>query len=716
MDQPDPSGAPAPSVAQFLQQAGITSQEEVANRLLAMQQQLDRQAQAQQQSQAQLQEAMSMMGTLNAQLSDALSRAQVAEQERRDALRVAAAAVGSEQGSFQGSIVDRKGVGQPFKYNGGADQDFSEWSHKVTTYLKAKFGYQIEKVLKWAVQQRKAIVERLPGGALTSSDGRQIAFDPVYGEHADEIDRVSNLGQTVIGIYTYLIAFTTGDSNKIVRNAGSDAGLEAWRRLHNEYDPTSAMRRVTILGLVQNPPKCEKVENLGSALEDWLAKKRQYEEFTDQRGKPCRISDDSLMAAMYKLMPTSLEQQVMFHSDEYDSFEDLYDRLVSYASTKQSLKMTDRPVGAKKSDGPIPMDVDALDRKGKGGKGGKPFSGKCNNCGRQGHRAADCRVQGGTGAGKGNAAASNVQCFACGRYGHYSKDCNSKGHSKGAAQAYDDKGSGKGGKGKYKGKGQGGKTGKDKGKKGGFNAVVWDETEGWDSWWHSDGWHESQWAEQPASEPPAKDDQQGAGMGSLDLNHLESLGQNIPDRTCSSVDSYKVKWQGDEWLKLNYDSGAATTAIPDELIEGPLEAQGEVIVASGEEIPNFGRFRVPAVDAKGNRRSFAAYATKVHKPLGSAAEFSKSHDCVLWAEGGSLIPKSSPLAIGLRKEYYRLKHLHGDCDELPLYREGNLYNMYLRQSGVPEQLNPVQEGGASSSGARPADGHQSGNTRQATVL
>ena len=712
MDPQDPSAsAAAPSVAQFLQQAGITSQEEVANRLLAMQQQIDSQAQQQQQSQVQLQEAVVMMRTLQGQLSDAMSRVQAAEQERRDALRVAAAAVGSDAGNFQGGIVDSKGVGQPFKYNGGSDQDFSEWSHKVTTYLKAKFGFEVEKALKWAVQQRKTIVERLPGGALTSTDGRQIAFDPVYGEQADEMDRIPNLSKTVVGIYTYLIAFTTGDSNKIVRNAGSDAGLEAWRRLHNEYDPTSAMRRVTILGLVQNPPKCEKIENLGSALEDWLAKKRQYEEFTDQRGRPCCISDDSLMAAMYKLMPTSLEQQVMFHSDEYDSFEDLYDRLVAYASTKHSLKMTDKPVGSRKADTSMPMDVDALVQKGKGS-----FKGKCKNCGRQGHKAADCRAQGGAGAGKSASSAAQVQCFACGRYGHYSWECSSskgKGKGRGAGQGYE-KGSAKGGKDQNKGKGQGGKKGKGKGKKGGFSAVEWEEQEGWDQegW---DGWWSSSWSEQPASEPPAKADQQAGGIGSLDLNHLESLAESVTKMTCSSVESYKVQWRGAEWLKLNYDSGAATTAIPDELIEGPLEARGEFIVASGEEIPNFGRFRVPAVDANGKRRSFAAYATKVHKPLGSAAEFSSTHDCVLWAEGGSLIPKNSALAIGLRKEYYRLKEIHGECDELPLYREGNLYNMYLKQDGVPEQLSPLQEA-ASSSGASAADGRQSGNARQAKEL
>ena len=70
-----------------------------------------------------------------------------------------------------------------------------------------------------------------------------------------------------------------------------------------EYDPTSAMRRVAILGKVQNPDKVTKLEDLGTALEDWLLRKRQYEEFTDRDGTPCQVSDDSLIAAMYKLAP-----------------------------------------------------------------------------------------------------------------------------------------------------------------------------------------------------------------------------------------------------------------------------------------------------------------------------------------------------------------------------------------------------------------------------
>ena len=69
--------------------------------------------------------------------------------------------------------------------------------------------------------------------------------------------------------------------------------LEAWRRLRAEYDPTPSMRRVAILGrlgLVQNPPHCKSVGELGGALEQWLSLKRQHEVFTDRDGNPIKSS------------------------------------------------------------------------------------------------------------------------------------------------------------------------------------------------------------------------------------------------------------------------------------------------------------------------------------------------------------------------------------------------------------------------------------------
>ena len=134
--------------------------------------------------------------------------------------------------------------------------------------------------------------------------------------------------------------------------------MEAWRRLHSEYDPTSSMRRVAILQQVQNPPRCQRVEDLGAALEDWLSKKRQYEMFTDRNGRPCQASDDSLVAAMFRLMPKSLQETVMF-ANEGEGFQELYDRLVAYSSTKPSIQMSESKKTTREDD---PVDVDALNK------------------------------------------------------------------------------------------------------------------------------------------------------------------------------------------------------------------------------------------------------------------------------------------------------------------------------------------------------------------
>ena len=51
---------------------------------------------------------------------------------------------------------------------------------------------------------------------------------------------------------------------------------------------------MTILGYAQNPFTCERIEDLGGALE--LAKTRQHEELSKRDGSLCRVQDDSWMA------------------------------------------------------------------------------------------------------------------------------------------------------------------------------------------------------------------------------------------------------------------------------------------------------------------------------------------------------------------------------------------------------------------------------------
>ena len=79
-------------------------------------------------------------------------------------------------------------------------------------------------------------------------------------------------------------------------------GQKQWRgsrigslvSVYNWCDPTSSSWRVAVLGHVQNPLQCERIEDVGSGF----AKKRQYAEYSNRDGTPCRVQDDSLMAVM----------------------------------------------------------------------------------------------------------------------------------------------------------------------------------------------------------------------------------------------------------------------------------------------------------------------------------------------------------------------------------------------------------------------------------
>ena len=84
--------------------------------------------------------------------------------------------------------------------------------------------------------------------------------------------------------------------------------------------------------------------------------------------------------------------------------------------------------------------------------------------------------------------------------------------------------------------------------------------------------------------------------------------------------------------------------------------------------------------------SFTATVTHVHKPLGSAAVFSRTHNAYIFDEGGYLIPKVSIVAKKMREYYNKLVQQHGSSTHLPLHREGNLYNIWLKQDGPSHEL------------------------------
>ena len=110
---------------------------------------MDNMRQLMQQQVAHVAEQTQAMLSMNSNLQQAMARAERAESERSDMLKIAAKLASSSGGE----LVDTRGVGQPFKFSGKRDQDFAEWDHKMRTFLGAKFGSDIQKVLIWARKQ-----------------------------------------------------------------------------------------------------------------------------------------------------------------------------------------------------------------------------------------------------------------------------------------------------------------------------------------------------------------------------------------------------------------------------------------------------------------------------------------------------------------------------------------------------------------------------------
>ena len=89
------------------------------------------------------------------------------------------------------AMVDTRGIGQPFTPRGISDQDFGEWTHKVRTFMLARFGDEILSALTWAARQQRIVVKTCEA----SQRNRMTSWITVFGEQAgeDEIDNIDDL-------------------------------------------------------------------------------------------------------------------------------------------------------------------------------------------------------------------------------------------------------------------------------------------------------------------------------------------------------------------------------------------------------------------------------------------------------------------------------------------------------------------------------------------
>ena len=199
-----------------------------------------------------------------------------------------------------------------------------------------------------------------------------------------------------------------------------------------------------------------------------------------------------------------------------------------------------------------------------------------------------------------------------------------------------------------------GKKGESKGKskgKGKLNSIEnWQEDVQGDE--HADRWtwndeHTEEWWK-------AAGDQNGSSSAQWANANVQTAwepGRPIGGLEMNSIETKYIEQDGlgQNWLRLNYNSGAAVTALPI-VIAGdlPLEKCGEFRVASGAVLPNLGKIKIKSMDESGIERTVRGNITEVSKPLLSAAEASKRWDSILFEDGGILLERRSPVALEVR--------------------------------------------------------------------
>ena len=334
-------------------------------------------------------------------------------------------------------LVDTKGLGKPEMFNND-ELGFRRWSGTICNLTVGVFGKEFQDVLEFCLDRDDPVDMT----ELTNKFGIDPEIDPDAG--------IPGLEDKCDQLYRVLSSLTSGESEDLVVGCANLAasGYEAWRRLNRRWDPVTAGRKRNILRAILNPERTKTWEGVRPAIEQLDDLIRRYEARKNESGAREVLSDDIKCTAIELLVPQDLEKHLILNKS----------RLTNYALIKQEIEVLmettlgskskiHRPGSAAASShqGPAPMEVDAITQwlgslvKGKGKGKGKSSKGQS--------KGKDNK-----GSGKG------IECYNCGKTGHKAADCwskkkdnqkgnNSKGKPSGKKGS---KGSGKGSKGKGK--------------------------------------------------------------------------------------------------------------------------------------------------------------------------------------------------------------------------------------------------------------------------
>ena len=322
-------------------------------------------------------------------------------------------------------LMDTKGLGRP-ESCGNVEGEFRKWARSIDNLFITTFGREFIEVLEYILEQEDAIEMSAMESAFGT--GTTAAIDDLE-DKAGQIHRV-------------LLTLTSGETEDLM--VGASNGFEAYRN---------------ILRAILQPERVKTWTAVRPAIEQLEELIRRYEARRNASGARETLSDDIKSASLEMLVPPDLEKHLLLNKSRLTSYSLIKPEIELVIESSLTSKSSVPKPGSSSSSyqGPQPMDVDSIGQwiaslvKGKGKGKGKQAKGD----GKKGSSKG--------GSSKGSNPAQDITCYNCGKKGHRTADCWSKKRPDGKGDKWSGSGkgdrSGKGGKGS---KGKGGKGGKGK--------------------------------------------------------------------------------------------------------------------------------------------------------------------------------------------------------------------------------------------------------------
>ena len=284
--------------------------------------------------------------------------------------------------------------------------------------------------------------------ALDSAFGDEIAYLEQHPDEEGQGYKSPEAAQRSKQLFALLCSLVKGRGLQLIQRVPAQSGFEALRQLIQLFQPTSRTRSLGILSAITSMNHFKGNEPL---LPQVLDMERIFEEYERSSGK--KLDDDFKTSIFLRSITQSMRNHlatILTEDVTYDALREAalrFERMNAKWDARNLFAgdslFANRRQPAGPNDGPVPMEVDALQRKGnpkgykgkpkgpkgggspkgtKGPKGGNPQgpkSGKPKGKGR-GDKGQKGNPKG-PDAGKG--ARQNVICHACGKRGHYKSEC-----------------------------------------------------------------------------------------------------------------------------------------------------------------------------------------------------------------------------------------------------------------------------------------------------